>query len=72
MDVNGDQVYLSLNYCPNRDFMNEKFKDLPVRWLRTNVDDEEEFKLLCEVLREYKCIDFNIEDEEALALGENY
>jgi hypothetical protein len=43
------------------DILHKKFGNLPVRYMRTKLDNEEEFKMLEKVVKQYK---FNLVDED--------
>nr|CAI5848853.1 unnamed protein product [Callosobruchus analis] len=60
-----DQVHLS--YSPKRETVERKLKQLPVKYLRVFADNEEEFKLLCTGLQQFKDLNFQLEDEELLS-----
>nr|CAI5858936.1 unnamed protein product [Callosobruchus analis] len=59
-----DQVHLMLSYSPKRETVERKLKQLLVKYLRVFADNEEEFKLLCTGLQQFKDLNFQLEDEE--------
>lgn len=63
--ISGDQVHLTLTYCPKRETVEKKLKGLPVKWIRVFVDTEEEFKLLCKGIQKFKEVNLNIDDDDA-------
>ncbi|CAG9772053.1 unnamed protein product [Ceutorhynchus assimilis] len=55
-----DKVIVNLTYSPRAATLKRKFGNLPVRYMRTRIDSEEEFKLLEQVVKKFK---FNLLDE---------
>ncbi|CAG9771484.1 unnamed protein product [Ceutorhynchus assimilis] len=55
-----DKVIVNLTYPPRAAALKRKFGNLPVRYMRTKIDSEEEFKLLEQVVKKFK---FNLLDE---------
>lgn len=64
--ISGEQVHLSLSYCPKKETIEKKFKGLPVRHIRVFVDNDEEFKLLCIGMQKFNEINFTLDDDDRL------
>lgn len=56
-----EKIFIHLSYSPRTITLKRKFGNLPVRYMRTKLDNTEEFKILEKVLRRYK---FDLLDEE--------
>ncbi|CAH1383414.1 unnamed protein product [Tenebrio molitor] len=56
-----DKIFISLSYSPKGLTLKKKFGNLPVRYMRTKLDNEDEFKMLEKVVKRYK---FNLVDED--------
>jgi hypothetical protein len=61
ISVKGDKIFIALTYSPRGSTLKRKFGNLPVRYLRTKLEKEEEFKILEKVVRKYK---FNLLEEQ--------
>lgn len=59
--VKGSRVFISLTYSPKATTLKKKFGNLPIRYMRTKVDNDEEFKIMETVVKRYK---FNLLDDE--------
>lgn len=55
------RIFISLTYCPKTTTLKRKFGSLPIKYLRTRANNQEEFKILEDVVRRY---DFNLVDDE--------
>jgi hypothetical protein len=56
-----DKIFISLSYSPKGLTLKKKFGNLPVGYMRTKLDNEDEFKMLEKVVKRYK---FNLVDED--------
>jgi hypothetical protein len=54
-------ISLSLSYSPMGLTLKNKFGNSPVRYMRTKLDNDEEFKIMKKVVKRYK---FNLVDED--------
>lgn len=61
MSQKGDKIFISLTYSPRTVTLRKKFGNLPVRYMRTKIEDEADFKILERVVRKYK---FNLLDDQ--------
>lgn len=62
MTNKGDKIFISLTYSPRAQTLKRKFGNLPVRYMRVRIEDDEEFKILEKVVKRYQ---FNLLDEES-------
>lgn len=58
-------MFVKLSYSPKDETLRRKFGDLPLKYIRTSVDTEEEFDLLEKAIKRYN---FDISEEVALAM----
>ncbi|CAG9760486.1 unnamed protein product [Ceutorhynchus assimilis] len=55
------KVYVHLTYSPKAITLKRKFGNLPLRYMRTKINNEKDFKILEKVVKRYR---FNLLDEE--------
>ncbi|CAG9759381.1 unnamed protein product [Ceutorhynchus assimilis] len=55
------KVYVHLTYSPKAITLKRKFGNLPLRYMRTKINNEADFKILEKVVKRYR---FNLLDEE--------
>lgn len=60
--IKKDKIFIHLSYTPAAKTLKQKFGTLPVRYMRVQIENEEEFKILENVVRRYK---FNLVAEDA-------
>ena len=60
--VKKDKIFINLSYTPTVKSLKKKFGTLPVRYMRVQIDNEEEFKILENMVRRYK---FNLVADDA-------
>ncbi|XP_030757744.1 uncharacterized protein LOC115883515 [Sitophilus oryzae] len=56
-----DKIFISLTYTPRATTLKKKFGNLPIRYMRTRVQNTEDIKILEKVVKRYK---FNLIDED--------
>jgi hypothetical protein len=54
---NRNAIFISLTYSPKEITLKKKFGNLPIRYIRTHLENDGEFKILERVVRRYK---FNV------------
>ena len=58
-----DKIFISLSYAPKAITLKRKFGNLPVRYMRTKLEQSQEFAVLEKLCKKFK---FNLLDEENL------
>lgn len=61
IDLKEDKIFVSLTYCPRKDRLEKKFGNLPVKYVRTKLENQHEFKLFEKALNKYA---FNLEQPQ--------
>ncbi|XP_028141801.1 uncharacterized protein LOC114335716 [Diabrotica virgifera virgifera] len=56
-----DKIFVMLTYTPNSKHLKRKFGNLPIRYMRTKIQSEEEFQKVEEAVKRYR---FNLIDDE--------
>ncbi|XP_050517682.1 uncharacterized protein LOC126892222 [Diabrotica virgifera virgifera] len=56
-----DRIFVMLSYTPNSKHLKRKIVNLPIRYMRTKIQSEEEFQKVEEAVKRYR---FNLLDEE--------
>ncbi|XP_028151219.1 uncharacterized protein LOC114344589 [Diabrotica virgifera virgifera] len=56
-----DRIFIMLSYTPNSKHLKRKFGNLPIRYMRTKIQSEEEFQKVEEAVKGYR---FNLLDDE--------
>lgn len=68
MSIRREKIYISLSYSPKATTLQKKFGNLPVKYLRTKLENEEELQIFEKALKRFR---FNIEDvQEAIEDGD--
>lgn len=58
-----DKIFISLSYSPKEKTLKKKFGNLPLRYMRTKLENEHEFAILERVVKRYK---FNLVDDDTV------
>ncbi|XP_050517683.1 uncharacterized protein LOC126892223 [Diabrotica virgifera virgifera] len=56
-----DRIFIMLSYTPNSKHLQRKILNLPIRYMRTKIQSEEEFQKVEEAVKRYR---FNLLDDE--------
>lgn len=62
ISIKGDKILIQLNYSPKESTLIKKFGDLPIKYIRTRLENEEEIRLFEKAIKRYK---FNWDEEPA-------